>query len=120
METPFQTATRLLEALEEMLIEENSLVRTMDFVEAVTVRERSGPLVEKICLLANDPAVQRLRPRVELLVARWQQTHHFLDEQLHRLQIEMSRVSDARSRLRRVLPAYLSATVSESRLNTAA
>lgn len=115
-----QTASRLLGALEEMLIEETTLIRTMDFVEAVVVRERSGPLVEKLCCLASDPAVQQLRPRVQLLLNRWSQNHHFLDEQLHRLQIELSRVSDARSRLKRVLPAYLSSTVAESRLNTAA
>ena len=44
-----------------------------------------------------------------------------LDTQLVRLQGELNRVTEARRRLRRVVPAYAGATtVPESRLNTAA
>ncbi len=121
METPGQTATRLLTALEELVMEETTLIRTMDFIEAVEVRERSSPLVEKLCALAVDREVAALRPRVSALLARWSQNHHFLDTQLVRLQGELNRVTEARLRLRRVVPAYVGATaVPESRLNTAA
>jgi hypothetical protein len=121
METPGQTATRLLAALEEMVREEATLIRTMDFVEAVGVRERTAPLVEKLCSLAADPEVMRLRPRVSALLERWGQNHHFLDTQLLRLQGELNRVTEARGRLRRLVPAYLSPAMAvESRLNTAA
>lgn len=121
METPFQAAVRLLAALDDLVLQETTLIRTMDFVEAVAVRERTGPVVEKLCALAADPAVAGLRPRVASLLERWGQNHHFLDTQLGRLQGELNRVNEARGRLRRVVPAYLgSAMVQESRLNTAA
>ncbi len=121
METPGQMATRLLAALEEMVMEETTLIRTMDFVEAVSVRERSSPLVEKLCALAVDREVAALRPRVTALLARWSQNHHFLDTQLVRLQGELNRVTEARRRLRGVVPAYAGTrAVHESRLNTAA
>lgn len=121
METPGQSATRLLTALEELVMEETTLIRTMDFVEAVEVRERSNPLVERLCALAIDHEVSAMWPRVSALLARWSQNHHFLDAQLARLQGELNRVTEARRRLRRVVPAYVgAATVPESRLNTAA
>ncbi len=121
METPFQSATRLLVALDELLGEETALIRTMDFVEAVAVRERTAPLVDLLCSLAADSEVVRLQPRVHMLLQRWSQNHHFLETQLVRLQAELSRVSEARQRLRRVVPVYAGpAVLPESRLNTAA
>jgi hypothetical protein len=121
METSVQTATRLLTALEELVMEETTLIRTMDFIEAVAVRERSNPLVEKLCALAIDHEVAAMLPRVSALLTRWSQNHHFLDTQLVRLQGELNRVTEARRRLRSVVPAYVGATAApESRLNTAA
>jgi hypothetical protein len=122
METPLATATRLLTALEELVMQEAILIRTMDFVEAVEVRERTAPLVEKLCALAPDPAVAALRPRIDGLLERCGQNYHFLDGQLTRLQGELDRVTEARGRLRRVAPAYTAGrgTPAESRLNTAA
>jgi hypothetical protein len=121
METPLQTALRLLTALEELSGQETLLIRTMDFVEAVAVQERSAPLVEKLCALAAVPEVAALRPRVAGLVERCGQNYHFLDDQLMRLQGELTRVNEARGRLRRVAPAYGGLPVATpSRLNTAA
>lgn len=122
METPFATATRLLGALEELVTRETILIRTMDFVEAVQVREQAQPLVEKLCALAQEPAVQTLRPRIEALLERGGQNYHFLDGQLARLQEELNRVGEARGRLRHLAPAYKTGRTSpgESRLNAAA
>ncbi len=121
MATPLETATRLLTALEELVMEETLLIRTMDFVEAVDVQERSAPLVEKLCALAADPAVATLRGRVAGLIDRCNQNYHFLDSQLNRLQSELDRVATARRRLRSVAPAYREAgQATEPRLNTAA
>lgn len=121
METPVQTASRLLIALDELVQEEIALIRTMDFVEAVGVRERTAPLVEMLCSLAEDPQVAGLQAKVTALLDRWSQNHHFLETQLARLQIELNRVNEARLRLRRVVPAYIRhGVVPESRLNTAA
>jgi hypothetical protein len=121
MDTPLQTATRLLDALEDLAGQETLLIRTMDFVEAVAVQERSAPLVEKLCSLAAAPEVLTLRARVNGLLDRCAQNHHFLDTQLAHLQGELARVNEARGRLRRVAPAYGNTpTLKQSRLNTAA
>jgi hypothetical protein len=121
METSFQAANRLLIALEELLAQETTLIHATEFVEAVAVRERTGPLVEKLCTLAAHPEVARFRSRVARLLDRWQENHQLLDSQLTRLQGELNRVTEARGRLRHVVPAYLGQSVpSESRLNTAA
>lgn len=121
METPLQTATRLLAALEELSGQETILIRTMEFVEAVAVQERAAPLVATLCELAVDPAVAALRPRVTGLLDRWGQNYHFLDTQLARLNEELQRVTEARGRLRHVAPAYRTVpAAAESRLNTAA
>ena len=120
METPSETARRLLSALDELVMQETMLIRTMDFVEAVEVRERATPLVARLCTLAEDPTVQQLRPRVTALLDRCSQNFHFLDTQLQRLQGELDRISAARGRLRKVAPAYRGGAPAQSRLNTAA
>jgi len=120
MATPLETAQRLLTALEELVMQETVLIRTMDFVEAVEVRERAAPLVVRLCALAEDPIVTALRPRVTGLLDRYSQNHHFIDTQLQRLQVELDRVNAARSRLRKVAPAYRRGALAESHLNTAA
>ncbi len=121
MTTPLETATRLLAALEELVMQETLLIRTLDFVAAVELQERVAPLVEKLCVLAADPAVAPLQERAAGLLARRAQNHHFLDTQLNRLQGELERVTEARSRLRRVAPVYRGGgAATESRLNTAA
>ena len=121
METPLQTATRLLTALEDLAGQETMLIRTMEFVEAVAVQERAAPLVATLCALATEPEVTTLRPRIKGLLERWGQNYHFLDTQLAQLNEELQRVTEARGRLRHVAPAYKTvAAPAESRLNTAA
>ena len=119
---PIPTATRLVSALEELITQETVLIRTMDFIDAVQVRERAAPLVEKLCELATDPAIETLRPRIDGLLERCSQNYHFLDGQLTKLQHELNRVGEARGRLRNVAPAYKAGrtVTGESRLNTAA
>jgi len=125
METPLAAATRLTIALEELVMEETILVRTMDFSAAVEVRDRAAPLVEKLCELAGAPEVQSLRPRVSALLHRCDQNHQFIEEHRVKLQSELNRVTEARGRLRVFAPAYGSPYAArpatpDSRLNTAA
>lgn len=122
METPLQTASRLLTALVELVGQAGVCIRTMDFVEAVEIQERAAPLVERLCDLADHPEVQALRPRVIGLLERYEQNHHFLDTQLARLQEELGRINGARGRLRRMAPAYARGNPAglAARLNTAA
>jgi len=121
METPFQNALRLLSALEDLAGQESVLLRSLDLVEAVQISERAAPLVEKLCELALDPAVATLKPRVEELVSRRRRNAVLLDNHLARLQSELRRIDEARTRLSRVAPVYFGgAPTTESRLNTAA
>ena len=121
MEKHLQTATRLLTALEELTAQESILLRTLDFVDAVAIQERAAPLVDQLAALAVYPEVAELRPRVNGMIERRQQSRHFLDAQLGRLQSELRRIDEARSRLCRVAPAYVTVPrLVESKLNTAA
>ena len=121
METPLQTATRLLTALEDLTAQESVLLRTLDFVDAVAIQERAAPLVDQLAALAIHPEVAELRAKVKGLVDRRQQSRFFLDAQLGRLQSELRRIDEARSRLTKVAPAYMTASrLVESKLNTAA
>jgi hypothetical protein len=122
METPLQTAARLLTALEDLTAQESVLLRTLDFVDAVSVQERAAPLVDQLTALAIHPEVVTLRSKVTAIVERRQQSRHFLDAQLGRLQSELRRIDEARTRLARVAPAYVVTPqrVMESKLNTAA
>lgn len=132
MESTVVIAQRLLAALEELVMQETVFIRTMDFIEAVTVRERAAPLVEKLCSLADelsagspaksDPLLVALYLRLDGVITRSMQNHHFLDQQLARLQVELDRVNEARGRLNHVAPVYKAGRTApgESRLNTAA
>jgi hypothetical protein len=117
-----QTAHRLLAALEDLASQEAVLLRSLDLVEAVQISERAAPLVEKLCALAGDPDLAPLRPRIEELVAQRRRNAVLLDSHLARLQSELRRIDEARSRLSRVAPVYNGgvAPALESRLNTAA
>lgn len=117
-----QTARRLLAALEDLAGQEAVLLRSLDLVEAVQISERAAPLVEKLCALAADPDLAPLRPRIEELVAQRRRNAVLLDSHLARLQSELRRIDEARSRLSRVAPVYNGgvAPALESRLNTAA
>jgi hypothetical protein len=120
METSLQTAIRLLSALEDFAEQEGNLLRTLDFIDAVSIQERAAPLVQRLGELAAFPEVSALRPRVAELLARREQNRHFLDAQLERLQKELRRVEEARQRLAVVAPAYRAAAAPTSRLNAAA
>lgn len=124
MPTPYQTAQRLLAALEDLASQEGVLLRSLDLVEAVQISERAAPLIERLCaLVAESPDVAHLRGRVEELVAQRRRNAVLLDSHLARLQTEMRRIDDARKALARVAPVYSSAAIApplESRLNTAA
>ena len=122
METPAQTAVRLLAALEDLALREQANLRNLDLVEAVEMIERAAPLVERLAELAADPAVATLRPRVEAFLEQRRQSAALIDAHLARLQSEMRRVDEARQRLARVAPVYSPKTILSrpSRLSTAA
>jgi len=121
METPIQTALRLLSALEDLAAQESACFRNLDLVEAVQATERAAPLVARLVELATDPSVIALRPRGAALVEQRMQGAALLDSHLARLQSEMRRVDEARARLAKIAPVYgTSAVRIHTRLNTAA
>lgn len=120
METPLQTATRLLKALEELVEQEAAAMREYDLASALGVTERAAPLVDKLLQLSGKPEVATLRPQVETLLVRRRQTAQHIDTQLVRLRTELGQADRARVRISRVAPAYGRAVLSvESRLNAA-
>jgi len=107
MKGALATAQRLLTALEDLASEETVLLRSLDLFEAVQLAERAAPLIERLCsLLAEEPEIRDLRPRVEALVAQRRRNSAMLDSHLVRLQSELRRVEEARKRLSRVAPVY--------------
>ncbi len=119
--SPVATAARLLDAFDELITQENILIRTMDFVEAVQVRERAEPIVAKLCELASEPVAVALRSRLDVLLGRCDQNYRLLEAHLAKAQEELARLSQARGRLRTFVPAYRTGAARiESRLNTAA
>ncbi len=122
MNDSYQTACRLLAALEDFASQEAVLLRSLDLVEAVQISERAAPLVEKLCALAVDPDLAVLRPRIEELVSQRRRNAVLLDSHLARLQSELRRIDEARNRLSRVAPVYNGGlgTALEPRFNTAA
>jgi hypothetical protein len=122
MSSPLDTACRLLSALEEFVAQEEILLREQAFVEIVGLREHAVPVVEKLCELATQFAVDSVfRLRLEELLQRSGQNFRLLSSELDRRQEELIRVGEALGRLRRMAPAYKTARRGlESRLNAAA
>ena len=88
---------------------------------AMRVRDADQAIIAAGRTVPDWSGGTRLGETLQILLDRWGQNHHFLDTQLKRLQGELNRVTEARGRLRRVVPAYLGMGLPvESRLNTAA
>lgn len=121
MESPEQTAVRLLAVLEEMVEQEAALFRAGTIEDAVGLQLRAAPLVERLGQLAAVPEVTVLRPRVAALLARRQQSSECLQGRIDRTGAEIRRIEGARSRLAQVAPAYAGAPgfPASSRLNAA-
>jgi hypothetical protein len=121
METPLKTATRLLRALEDLVSRESVLLRSTNYLEAVTIQERAGPLFRELARLADQPGVSALKPRVDALVERRMESWHHIDANLARMQGELARINEARGRLARIAPVYGARLTKErARFNAAA
>jgi hypothetical protein len=121
METPKQTALRLLSALEDLVSRESTLLRNMSFDDAVTIQERSGPLVHELARLAAYPDVASLKPRVAALIERRVESWRVLDGHLAHMQVKLGQIHSARSRLARIGPVYgARRAAADGRLNAAA
>ena len=120
METPLKTATRLLLALEDLVSREAVVLRSTNYLEAVTIQERARPLILELARLANQPGVADLKPRVDALMEQRIASWHYIDANLGRMQDELARINEARVRLARFAPVYGARGAKPSRLNAAA
>jgi hypothetical protein len=120
METPLKTAQRLLVALEDLVSQESVLLRSTNYLEAVTIQERAGPLVHELARLADQPGVAALKPRVDALMEIRMESWHYIDANLNRMQQELARIKEARVRLARIAPVYGANGIRRNRLNAAA
>lgn len=110
MATPLATATRLLAALEELVAEETLLLRAAEYVDAVGLRERAGPLVDALCGLAPEFSPDSVfRLRLEDLLDQGEKNQRLLASELERTHEEVARIGQALVRLRRTASGYQSA-----------
>lgn len=120
METPGQAGCRLLAVLEDLASQESAAVLAADFESVAALQVRAAAVAEKLSSFAADPEVSVLRPRVEALVARRRDTQNLLATRLAAGRQEMLRLSGARHRLARLVPAYGAGAQGASQLNAAA
>jgi hypothetical protein len=125
MESSSDKAGRLITALEDLAGQESTLLRSPGLPEAgmlSDLADRAAPLVQELGALMSDPLVGQWRPRVKALMVRRLVNSALLDAQVTRLQTDLRRIDEARSRISRVAPIYGGgqAVPLETRLNSAA
>ncbi len=107
METPFQCASRLLVALDELVAREGVYLRAGSFELAAKVRESAGPVVGRLVELSHFPEVAAMRARVMAIVERSRQHSLILEEKMTEFRAEMRRTDQARQRTSQLAPAYV-------------
>lgn len=111
METPQQTAGRLLSALEILTRAENHLLDTGCAADALALQERTRPLVEKFSeLLASRAALPdaSAQTRATALLKSREATLERLSVQMNQLRGELKQLTDAQARARCLRPLYRS------------
>ena len=106
METPAQTAARLLGALQELTEQEGMYLRGGYYDLAGDIRRRTAPLVQQLVALADQPGVQDFQAEVRTLVEQSERHSGFLREKMVELGAEIRRTDQARLRTAQVAPAY--------------
>jgi uncharacterized protein YdbL (DUF1318 family) len=111
METPHQTISRLLTALETLTREEEFLFDNGLYVESTAIQQRSMPLVRKIAELLVGPNVAQtldadLQKRLQTLLKNRQAHYDKLTAQLEVTQKELEKIAAAQARARRMRPVY--------------
>lgn len=106
METPVQTCTRLLAALEDLAGQEAASLAGRDFAAVLQLQDRSAPLVAH--LAAHGPAVAdaTLRQRIATWLAGRQRTSASLATEIAQAKTELQQIATSRRQAARVAPAY--------------
>lgn len=113
METPAQTAARLLASLDELTGQEGIYLRGGYYDLAVETRRRAAPLVRLLNDMAGQPGLEELRSPVTALLEQSERHAAFLREKLEALGAEIRRIDRARYRLAQVAPVYAQSLAGE-------
>jgi hypothetical protein len=107
VETPFQCASRLLVALDELVGQEGMYLRASSFELAAGMRNRTEPIVARLVDLAHFPGVAELRSKVVSIVERSARHSAILEEKMTEFRAEIRRTDQARHRTNQLAPAYV-------------
>lgn len=105
METPSQTVSRLLTALEDLVAQEALLLRADDLPAVLATQHRAGPLIERLTLMSGtvDAAAEA---RMALLVSRRRESEAWLETQMNRVRSELGETRESQNRVARFAPVY--------------
>jgi hypothetical protein len=106
VETPLQLATRLVAALDELIAQEGTCLRSGCYELAIETRQRAAPIVQRLVSLADQPGMKNFRTQLAGVFAQSAKHGDFLQEKMTDLTAEISRLDRARRRTDQVLPAY--------------
>jgi hypothetical protein len=110
MDAPGKTCQRLLAALEQLVAEEQCLVRTGEIEQIRTVQQRADSVIMTLVELwgASGAAgeIDPLRPRLVALQARRAATIKTMNSRLAEMRAKLSALDTARLRLGKMRRAY--------------
>lgn len=107
------TLRRLLESLEELGRREDGALAGGDGLAFLALEQRAEPLVRKVTELASDALALEpsLLARGRALIATRSERRQRLMRLLETTRDEISRLDEARSRVRAIRPAYVSPAI---------
>ena len=118
-----KTASRLLQALEDLVSQETVLLRAGFYREAIAVQVRAMPRVARLRDIGGEmtaAATAVIGPRISALLERRRESAAYLISQRTSLVAERQRVREARQRLQIIAPyGQASARPARKRLNAA-
>ncbi len=100
-----QTFPRLLTALEDLISQEEVLLRAADYLGVLATQERAAPLVDRLAGLAMH-ADLATRSRITALVARRTEGLELLAAEIERTRVELSEMQASQHRAARIAPVY--------------
>jgi hypothetical protein len=104
MKSAAATARRLLDALENFVMQERLLLRAGHFAQMAAVQRRAAPVLLALCQLGGEPGVVALAGRVSALLARRRENLSGLTERHSALTAARERVAARRQRLQCLTP----------------
>jgi hypothetical protein len=105
-EAPRQTFTRLVDALDQLVMQEGATLAARDFMAVEEIQRRADPVVARLHALGADVADDLARARVAGLLARRQHNLDLLETQLATARAELLAVQESTRRVACIAPVY--------------